>query len=72
MKYTKQQLEEKILEHFPEIEDACLEFLWARYQENPDNAHHYAGMYWLKDDIRPFNDEERQRPIERERANNAT
>ena len=50
MKYTKQQLEEKILEHFPEIEDACLEFLWARYQEDPSKAHHYAGMYWLKEE----------------------
>ena len=39
MMYTKQQLEEGVLKHVSaEAEDAVMEFLWARYQEDPEGA----------------------------------
>ena len=69
--YTKQQLEEGVLKHVSaETEDAVMEFLWERYQEDPQGApKRYMGLYWMNSDIRPMTDDERQASKQREEAN---
>ena len=71
MMYTKQQLEEGVPKHVSaEAEDAVMEFLWARYQEDPQGApSRYIGLYWMKSEIRPMTEDERQASIQREQAN---
>lgn len=58
MQYTKRTFEEGVLKHFPEIEDAVLEFLWSKYCEDPkEAAANLHGLYWMRDYAKGYREE---------------